>query len=197
MITSPALVIGSYLVGLLLLVGALGVVLIRDMVRAALALLFTFLMIALVYALLSAEFLVAVQLVYMAAVTGLIGFAIMLTRGQRGGTASPFNRQIAAAAVVSLGIFLLLAGALWTTTWPLTTWPNLSRTDETLGRALLTRYAVPFEAMSVVLLAVLAGAMVLAVREEPESAAAVLPLRERRKRRRRRTSPQVTAEAQK
>jgi len=199
LITAPALVIGSYLAGALLLFGALAVVLMRDMLRAALALLFTFFMVAVVYALLSAEFLFAVQLfVYTVAVAGLVAFAIMLTRDQRGGRASPFNRQVAAAAVVSLGIFFLLAGALWTTAWPLTTWPNIARTDETLGRAFLTRYAVPFEAMAVLLLTAVAGAIVLVVREELEVPAAILPLPERRRRRRRRRGiPQVTAEAQK
>lgn len=184
--------------GGLLLAGALAVVLVRSMVRALLALVFTFFMVGIVYLFLNAEFLFVVQLfVYTIAVGGLLAFAVLLTRHVPGGTGSPFNQQVLAAAVVALGLFALVGGVAWFTTWPTTSWPDLARTDDILERALLTRYAVPVVLVSVLLLAALIGAIVLRVREEPEEPAAVIPLGERRRRRRRRGSPALTGDLKK
>ena len=69
----------------LTVVGALGTVLMRNIVHSALFLIVSFVGVAAIYVLLNADFLFAVQiLIYVGAVATLILFGIMLTRGVRG-----------------------------------------------------------------------------------------------------------------
>ena len=93
--------------------GALLVVHLRDVFRAALALGVTFLGIAGLFALLSAEFLAVVQvLIYAGAIAVLIIFAVMLTRDvAHGNPSTPV--QVVALTVGALLLGLLGVGALW------------------------------------------------------------------------------------
>ena len=91
---------------------ALGVVLIRDLFRAALLLIVVFGAVAGFFVLLSAEFLAVVQvLIYVGAIAILIIFAVMLTRDvQRGNM--PNRLQIPAAVLASLLLAALVTVAV-------------------------------------------------------------------------------------
>ena len=152
-----------YIFALMSVASAIWVVVSRNIVRTAVALLFTLIGVAGLYFLLNAEFLAAVQLVvYAGGTLILIVFGVMLT------SKSPFSRfepKLAEVMVaMSLGLVLLLAliagieratfnsQMIDTGTYPL----------DKLGQALLGDYLVPFELSSVLLLVVMIGAAYLA-----------------------------------
>jgi NADH:ubiquinone oxidoreductase subunit 6 (subunit J) len=142
------------------------VVLGKNIVRAAVALIFSFCGMAALYVLLDAEFLAAVQvLIYVGGITILLLFAIMLTTRISSATARVVNDQVVLSAIAAVG---LLAGLIYATTQGIAALvgpPNLPETAPFLGRALLTTYALPFEAVSILLLAAMVGAIILARKE--------------------------------
>jgi len=151
-----------YIVAVVAVVGALGVVLSRDIVHSALFLIFVLLMTAGVFVLLSSEFLALAQiLVYGGGITILVIFALMITqlrqaRGALDGPQKPFAAVAAMILIAALGVMA------FQTEW-------IGETDrvtvidtESLGRALFRDFAIPFEIASFVLLAALIGAVVLA-----------------------------------
>jgi NADH:ubiquinone oxidoreductase subunit 6 (subunit J) len=152
-----------YLVAAFTVWAAAVVVLGKNIVRAAVALIFSFCGMAALYVLLDAEFLAAVQvLIYVGGITILLLFAIMLTTRISSTAARVINDQTALSAVAVVG---LLAGLIYATTRgiaALVAPPNLPETTPFLGRALLTTYALPFEAVSILLLAGMVGAIILA-----------------------------------
>ena len=92
--------------------GALGVVLVRDVFRAALLLVLVFMTVAGLFVLMSAEFLAVVQLlIYVGAVAILIVFAIMLTREVQQGNL-PNRLQIPAVVLPALLLAALIYVAL-------------------------------------------------------------------------------------
>ena len=148
-----------YLAGALTLGGALGVVLTRNIVYAAFALLIALLGVAGVFLIAFAEFLALVQvLIYGGAIVVVILFTLMLTRIQDFQNLTD-NRQWPVAAVVAMGIFGLLAAAIAATT--VQTSEREGVPFETLGNSLFTDWAVPFELASLILLVALIGAVVL------------------------------------
>ncbi len=157
-----------YLVAAATVIGALGVVLARNVVHSALFLILSLLSVAGVFILLSAEFLAIVQvLIYGGAVTILILFAMMLTRVRdmpqaMDGPQRPFA---ALAAGAFLGVSVL---AVVSTDWPGETEKITVIPFEDLGRALFRTWAIPFEIASLVLLVALVGAIILARGEEGE-----------------------------
>jgi len=142
------------------------VVLGKNIVRAAVALIFSFCGMAALYVLLDAEFLAAVQvLIYVGGITILLLFAIMLTSRIAAKAARVVNDQVVLSAMVAVG---LAVGLIYASTSGLAASmgpPRLPETAPFLGRALLSTYALPFEAVSVLLLAAMVGAIVLARKE--------------------------------
>lgn len=158
-----------YVMAITVLAGALGVVLVRNTVYAALYLIVSLLGVAGLYILLSSEFLALVQvLIYGGAVMILLVFVLMLTRvDDLGQSADGDQRPLAVvAALALLGAFI----AMWTQTdWPRDVDQVTVVPFTTLGDALFGRWSVPFEIVSVVLLVALAGAILIAMQEEGES----------------------------
>ena len=70
------------------------------------------------------------------------------------------------AAVVSLAIFAITSAIVWKTFKGQKVHFSNPGTVSTLGQAIFSRYVLPFEIVSVVLLAALVGAVVLARKEE-------------------------------
>ena len=165
---NPAIfALAFYVVAIATLVSALMVVVLRSVVRAALALISTFFFVAWIYLLLGADLLwVAQLLIYAGAIPVLVIFAIMLTRRPQSEASNPESRLRPWAAVVGLGLFGLLSVVLLPANWRLADWPNLPGTTVLIGQELVRRYAVPFEVVSILLLAGLVGAVVLAHRQE-------------------------------
>jgi NADH-quinone oxidoreductase subunit J len=145
---------------------ALLVVLARNIVHCAIALVFSFFGVAALYVLLDADFLAAVQvLLYVGGITILLLFAIMLTGRISGQGVRILNRQVPVSALVVLVIFGVMAYACVKGLGGLSALSVPSYTTPALGRLLLTTYVLPFEAASILLLAAMIGAIILAQRE--------------------------------
>jgi len=147
---------------------ALGVVRSRNVVHAALFLVVVLAGAAAIYILLAAEFTAWVQvLIYIGAVVILFLFGIMLTRAPMRGDGSRLdNDQRWAAVVVSLFVLGVLVALLVDAFGGHDihfshTLVNLGRTGN-VGREIFRVYVVPFEVVSMLLLAALVGAVVLA-----------------------------------
>ena len=142
----------------------------RNIMHCAIALIAFFAGIAVIFFSLHAEFLGAVQLiVYVGAVAVLILFAIMLTRNVTGFDGlTPFSGGAAWGWIISLGVLGVLAYSL--SDLAPNTGPALTNilTVADIGQVMMTRYAIPFEVISLLLTAALVGAVVVAL-EEPKS----------------------------
>lgn len=165
-------------ISLLTLISAWVVVTDKNLFHAALALMASFLGVGGFYILLEAGFLAAAQLlVYIGAISILIIFAIMMTRRLMQTTETPYNTQWRWGIVAALLAFVLLAVFIFQT-WPTDTFasapvesPSTIRGSvNALGIALVDvdQYVLPFEVASVLLLAALVGAIVIAWPEDNE-----------------------------
>ena len=142
------------------LLGGLGVVLTRNVVHAALFLLMSLVSVAGIYLILFTEFLALVQvLIYGGAIIIVLVFAIMLTRTSEYPHISD-NRQWPLAAIAALALGAVLAAAFWTS--PPTGTAAQSPAFSELANSLFTRWAIPFEVASLVLLVALIGAIIIA-----------------------------------
>ncbi|HZR97687.1 MAG TPA: NADH-quinone oxidoreductase subunit J [Chloroflexota bacterium] len=145
------------------LAGAFGTVMARRLFHNALFLVVALSSTAAIYVILSADFLAAVQvLVYTGAIVILLLFAIMLTPQQVELPVFAAGGQRIAAAAVSILLFLIVAGAVFASPWPLATVPLDQPTSSQIGAAMLTTYLFPFELVSVLLVASMIGAILLA-----------------------------------
>ena len=181
--------IAFYSMSAVMVASALGVVLMKDIFRAALFLVLSFLVVAGIFVLLNAEFLAVVQvLIYVGAISILLIFAIMLTRNvQEGNPSNGFDHpaRILSGLVLASIVFVAV-----TTDW--NTWDNLGlnvlpgdpaedlssteqgvrdvfgNTTPVIARLLLREFVLPFEAASVVLLAAVIGALALVRERENE-----------------------------
>ncbi len=149
-------------------VGALGVLLLRNLFHAGLSLILALLAVAALFILLGAEFLAGVQvLIYVGAVAVLILFAVMLTQRITARHVPQYTRALVPAAVVALGLAAVTALVMWKVELPpIAPMPASSALEELAGR-LLSTYLLPFEVISLLLLGALVGAIVLARKEEP------------------------------
>ena len=145
--------------------GALITALAPNLFHNALGLVLTFFGVAGVYVLLEAEFLAVSQvLIYVGAISTLITFAIMLTRGMMFGRTSSTNRQMLSVAIITVLLFLVLMGLLLNVAWP-QVGAELAGGEQLiadLGELFVTTYLVPFELMALLLLVAMAGAILLA-----------------------------------
>lgn len=143
----------------------------RNIVHCALALIAFFAGIAGIFFLLRADFLGAVQImVYVGAVAVLILFAIMLTRHITGEeVVSPFSMGAAWGVIISFLLFVFLYMSLRSDNLSAITIkePRYLSVAE-IGQSLMSRYAIPFEVISLLLTAALVAAVVIAV-EEPKT----------------------------
>jgi len=135
-----------------------------SLVRAMLGLVVSLFGVAGLYLLLLAEFVALMQiLVYVGAVTVLIFFAIMLTRASSDGGESEEGGL--AATLRGILVFLVPAGILvpFLAVYGVTGFPTPKNVSpDQLGAGLLGPYTLAFELISVVLLAAMAGAVLLA-----------------------------------
>ncbi|MGB5932248.1 MAG: NADH-quinone oxidoreductase subunit J [Anaerolineae bacterium] len=160
--------IAFLIVSAVTILAAWGVVVGRNILRNALALIVAFLGVAALYVLLEATFLAAVQvLIYVGAIAVLIIFAIMLTERfmkQERATNEQWWVVLVASALLA-AILIFLVGAV---EWQVTSAEIGGQPIADLGRALLTTYVLPFEVASLLLLMALVGAIIIA-REQEEA----------------------------
>ena len=165
---SPVVAIVFWMMALLTVVSAAGVAFSRNIVYASFSLLGTFLGVSGLYVFLSADFLAVAQiLIYVGGVLVLILFAVMLTsRLQQVKFSNPamglLPASMATAVTTALLLFVSIA-APWRGGGNVN--HPMQATSDTLGDLFLNKYVLPFEIASVVLLASLIGAVVVARKE--------------------------------
>jgi NADH-quinone oxidoreductase subunit J len=153
------------------LVAALQVVTTPRLVHAALWLVATLFGVAVTFVLLNATFLAVVQIVvYIGAIAILMIFAIMLTRKVMTDTGPQLNKTWWLSALLGVVLFVGLAMILVNSGAGQIDLPNLAMDVDSvsdLGIALVSpnAYILPFELASVLLLAALIGAIVVAWRK--------------------------------
>jgi len=147
------------------LAGALGVVLNRNLFRAALFLVLSFVGVAGFYLLLEAELLAMVQiLVYVGAIAILVIFAVMLSRRLMSDDYESRNEQWIYGLVAAVVLFGILAFILLRAQWPVVPAEVPEGAIVQLGIGLVSpdAYLLPFEVASVLLLVALVGAVIIA-----------------------------------
>ncbi len=162
--------VAFWIVALAMALAAVGVVRTRNVVHAALYLVVVLAGAAAQYILLVAEFVAWVQvLIYIGAVVILFLFGIMLTRAPMRGDTDLDNDQRWAAAVVAvflLGVLVVLLVDAFGSK-KITLDRSLVKVGSTasVGDAIFRHFVVPFEVVSMLLLAALVGAVVIARRD--------------------------------
>jgi len=176
-ITTPALLVlifagGSFddalfaALGTLMLVAGLAVVTMRDIIRCGLAMIVSFLALAGIYVIAGAPLVAAAQvIVYIGAISVLILFAIMLTESKAGPRSLVFQTQAVPAAVAAVVLFVLIGLGVAATDWGEAAHRVRLATDA-LARVLFDDYVLPFEIVSVLLLAAVIGGIFIAKREK-------------------------------
>lgn len=176
---SPIIDIVFWVIAVSTIIAAIAVVQLRDLFRAALFLIVSFLGVAGMFILLRAEFLAAVQvLIYIGAISILIIFAIMMTRDVDQG--NPFNMLRVPAGIVAVlfGVvaIFVVAGTSWNLLDTAMGDDSLSAsmndgvikvfsdTIPSIARLLVGNFVLAFEIVGVLLLAVIIGALAM-VRE--------------------------------
>lgn len=153
------------LFGVIVLGSAVLVVSVRNLVHAALWLVVTLGGLAGCYVLLAAELVAWVQvLVYVGAVVVLLLFGLMLTRapiGRTDGLDAPHRWIAAIVGAATAGLLLTVVVDAFRTTWFDPRRAVASGSSAGVGGALFRFWVLPFEALSVLLLAALVGAVVL------------------------------------
>ncbi|MET7731251.1 NADH-quinone oxidoreductase subunit J [Streptomyces sp. NPDC005402] len=164
--------IAFLLVGLVTLGAAIVTVTTKQLVHAALWLVVALGGLAVEYLLLTAEFIAWVQvLIYVGSVVVLLLFGLMLTRAPIGRSPDADSGNRWAALVVALAAAAALVWVVvdaFRTTWIDLDGPAAGSTEAT-GASLFQNWVLPFEALSVLLLAALVGAIVLSRKAKAES----------------------------
>ncbi len=138
---------------------ALWLVTTRNVFHAALALIAVFFGVGGLYATLSADFMAAVQiLVYAGAVAIVMVFAIMMTQAQR----EEPGRFQAPAAIMAVVLAVIIGLTAVGTAWPVQAGQPAQNTPPILAEQLLGPYVLPFEIVSVLLVAAMVGAIIIA-----------------------------------
>ncbi|WP_078414400.1 NADH-quinone oxidoreductase subunit J [Priestia abyssalis] len=154
---------------LVAIIGAMLMIQLTKVVHMVVALVFTFVSIAGLFVLLSAEFVAAVQvLIYSGAITIIMLFGIMLTRhdDEEADQVSWRRKAFILVGLFSFGLVMFL-GIQDLSFGEQATALHEENTKQ-IGVELYSKYIIPFELTSVVLLVALIGAIILAKKEEKE-----------------------------
>ncbi|MGH1493636.1 MAG: NADH-quinone oxidoreductase subunit J family protein [Acidimicrobiales bacterium] len=156
-----------YLMGAVAILAALKMVTTANVVHAALYLLVVLTAVAGTYIILGAEFAAVTQvLVYMGAVMVLLLFGVMLTRAKLGNESDLDHEQRWMGGLVAASMLAVMSYSIWeafeTQKLPR---EQLPQTTQQVADEIFSTYIVPFEALSVLLLAALIGAVVVARRD--------------------------------
>jgi NADH-quinone oxidoreductase subunit J len=161
-------VIAFFVFALLSITASVMVMEAKDIFHAALFLGLLFASVAGIYILLTAEFIAAIQiLVYAGAVVVLILFAIVLTKRDNAEEEISVKNLILKTTII-IGFVLLLIQPILRIPWPNKMVEYSKPNTYSVGFSLFTDYVIPFEIVSLALLAALIGALYLARREVPQ-----------------------------
>ncbi|OGO19747.1 MAG: NADH-quinone oxidoreductase subunit L [Chloroflexi bacterium RBG_16_50_11] len=151
-----------WIMAVVMVLAAFAVIFLRNVFRAALALILCFIAVAGIYITLSADFLAAVQiLVYVGAISVLIILAIMMTRGIQKG--NPVNKMELPAAIAATLLLGILVYVVTTTPWSISAQTPLTPTTIPLANKLFSEngFILPVEIGAALLLAAILGAIVI------------------------------------
>jgi NADH-quinone oxidoreductase subunit J len=154
-----------WILAAVMLGASLLVVTMRDIIRCGLAMMVAFGALAGIYVILGAPLIAAAQvIVYIGAISVLILFAIMLTQTKAAPSRLVFQTQAVPAAVSAIVIAIVIALAIGATDWGEV--PERVRVaTDAMSQVLFTEFVLPFEIVSVLLLAAVIGGVFLAKRE--------------------------------
>lgn len=158
----------------LALVAIIGGVLLLNLnkvVHMIVALFFTFFSIAGIFILLSAEFIAVAQvLIYSGAITFIMLFGIMLTRhnDEDQPNAGKLRKFLLLLGIV--GFAAAFYFGIYNLDIPMAETTLHENNTEQIGKALFSKFTIPFELTSVVLLVALIGAIVLAKKDDEQGA---------------------------
>jgi NADH:ubiquinone oxidoreductase subunit 6 (subunit J) len=154
-----------FVLAALMIISGLLVVTMRDIIRCGLAMIVCFGALAGIYVLMGAPLLGAAQvIVYIGAISVLILFAIMLTQTKDAPSRLVFQTQAGPAAIAAVIIAALIALAVNATDWHEVS-ERIHQGTDALSRLLFSDFVLPFEIVSVLLLAAVIGGVFLAKRE--------------------------------
>jgi NADH-quinone oxidoreductase subunit J len=154
-------------IALVAIAAAVKMVTTSNVVHAALYLLVVLSAVAGVYVILGAEFVAVTQvLVYLGAIMVLLLFGVMLTRAKIGAESNLDHEQRWIGGLVAAGMLAVMSFSLWEgfrdEKLPAAMAPQRT---QAVSDEIFSTYIVPFEALSVLLLAALIGAVVVARRD--------------------------------
>ncbi|MEZ5358000.1 MAG: NADH-quinone oxidoreductase subunit J [Candidatus Zixiibacteriota bacterium] len=159
------------ILAILIVSSALAVVTLRNIFHCALMLILCLFCVAGLYILMYAEFLAVVQvLLYVGAVAILMIFAIMLTSRLAGREIQLSNEQTFIGGFLAT-VFVFGLGYLYYKDIEAGQFARVSlkipgaENSLSIGKLLMTEYVLPFEVVSILLLAALIGAIILARKE--------------------------------
>jgi NADH-quinone oxidoreductase subunit J len=153
-----------------MLASALYVVLGRNLVHCAFALMGTFFGVAVLYVYLGADFLAGAQVVvYVGGILTLMVFGVMLTNRIYNLNLSSGAIQVVPGALSAGLVFALLVWIIQSVDWAAMDSGDPGPTSEGIGRMLVGDYLLPFEIASVLLLIALMGAAMLVRRRRGSS----------------------------
>jgi len=148
---------------------ALLVVTLRDIIRCGIAMVAAFAALAGLYVMLGAPLVAAAQvLVYIGAIAVLILFAVMLTQAKNAPARLVFQTQAIPAAIAAIVLAIIVALTVTATDWG-DVGARIATSTDALARLLFNEYILPFEVVSVLLLAAVIGGVFLAKREDRDA----------------------------
>lgn len=146
--------------------GAAGVALSRNILYSALGLLMALLGAGALYVFLSADFVAVTQLlIYVGGVLVLILFAVMLTNRITEVNVSNTSVGLLGGFLLFVSVAPVLLAVALLTPWGVSPPEALAPTTAAIGHGFLTKWLLPFEVASLVLLSTLVGAVVIARKE--------------------------------
>ena len=159
-----------WILSFVILVSGFMVVSLRNIFHCAMFLILCLSGVAGIFILLNAEFLAAAQvLIYVGAVAILMVFAIMLTSNLASRKIMMTNQKAGAALlacmVFAVGVLFLIKITDRAAVWQMSEEALPADNVLVIGKLLMTKFMLPFEVVSIILLAAMIGAIVLARRE--------------------------------
>jgi len=155
-----------YLIAALTLLSAAVMVFSKNIIYNAMGLLVAFFGVAGIYVMLGADFLAATQLlIYVGGILVLLLFGVMLSQRFSGAEMRTGTLQVLPAILVCAGIAAILLRMIWQTPWQKAEIGAPAPTTKNIGTLFMTDYLIPFEIVSILLLAALVGAAFLGRRD--------------------------------
>jgi NADH:ubiquinone oxidoreductase subunit 6 (subunit J) len=165
--------VAFYVLATLAIPFAYGVLFDRNTIRAGFLLIGFFGAVSMLFLVLQAQFIAMAQImIYAVGITLVVVIALMLTNPRMDADATAgINKHSLPTFIVSTLVFITIYLSVRSEEWPVKNAQVLDTNNiVTIGKALTTDYALPFEFASVLLLAALVGAIMLAKAEPPVDA---------------------------